>query len=187
MTATAWIGMGANVGDRLGNFRTALAELASLDATRVVRVSSIYDTTPWGVADQRRFLNAVVELSTGLSPESLLRALNEVEQRCGRVRHERWGPRTLDLDILLYDDRVVETDDLVIPHPRLAQRAFVLVPLAELEPELEVPGLDATVAQLLGTLGDEAGDARLVGPAPESGDGGETGSEEEDGCRRRTT
>ncbi len=185
--ATAWIGMGANVGDRLGNLRAALAELASLEATNLVRVSSLYDTTPWGVTDQRRFLNAVVELSTELSPEELLTALGGVEQRCGRVRHERWGPRTLDLDILLYDDRIVRTDDLVIPHPRMAQRAFVLVPLAELEPELDVPGLGATVAQLLDALGDEAAEARLIGPLPDSGGGGETGSEEEDGCRRRTT
>ncbi len=187
VTVTAWIGMGANVGDRLGNIRTALAELASLDATTVVRVSSVYDTTPWGVADQRRFLNAVVELSTALSPEDLLSSLGGVEERCGRVRHERWGPRTLDLDILLYDDRIVNTKDLVIPHPRLAQRAFVLVPLAELEPELAVPGLDATVIQLLEALGDEALEARLVGPPPESGDAGEAGNEKEDGCRRRTT
>jgi len=184
---TAWIGMGANVGDRLGNFRAALTALKSLDATSVVRVSSVYDTTPWGVTDQRRFFNAVVELSTGLSPDELLAALGEVEQRCGRVRHARWGPRTLDLDILLYDDLVVESDDLIIPHPRMAQRAFVLVPLAELEPELEVPGLGVTVAHLLGALGDEADDARLIGPLPESGDGDDTGSEEEDGCRRRTT
>ncbi len=187
MTATAWIGIGANVGDRLGNVRAALAELASLDATSIVRVSSVYDTTPWGVTDQRRFLNAVVELSTELSPEVLLSGLGAVEERCGRVRHERWGPRTLDLDILLYGDRIVTTDDLVIPHPRLAQRAFVLVPLAELAPELEVPGMNATVAQLLDALGDAAEEARLVGPPPESGGGGETGSDEEDGCRRRTT
>jgi len=185
--ATAWIGVGANVGDRLGNIRMALAELASLDATIVVRVSSVYDTAPWGVTDQRRFLNAVVELSTTLSPEDLLSALGRVEARCGRVRHERWGPRTLDLDILLYDDRIVNTEDLVIPHPRLAQRAFVLVPLAELEPELAVPGLDATVTQLLDALGDEALGARLVGPPPGSGEAREAGNEEEDGCRRRTT
>ena len=158
--------MGANVGDRLGSLRTALAELALLDETAVVRVSSVYDTAPWGVTEQERFLNAVVELRTGLSPEDLLAALNSVEERCGRVRHERWGPRTLDLDILLYDDRIVKTDDLEVPHPRLSERAFVLVPLAELEPMLEVPGLDATVEALLSRLGEDVLDVKRVGSLP---------------------
>jgi len=180
--ATAWIGMGANVGDRLGNFRTALAELESLDATRVARVSSVYDTAPWGVTEQERFLNAVIELETEMAPRDLLAALLRIEERCGRVRYERWGPRTLDLDILLYDDVVIDEEELIVPHPRLAQRAFALVPLAELEPTLGVPGLGATVAALLEQLGDEALDVKRVGPPPEH-----DGEPREDGCRRRTT
>lgn len=163
---TAWIGMGANVGDRLGSFRAALAELESLDSTEVVRVSSVYDTAPWGVTDQERFLNAVVEIRTELSAGELLSELLRIEGRCGRVRYERWGPRTLDLDILLYGDEIIVTDELTVPHPRLAQRAFVLMPLAELEPTLVVPGLDSTVAALLDELGDEAADVERLGPPP---------------------
>jgi 2-amino-4-hydroxy-6-hydroxymethyldihydropteridine diphosphokinase len=170
---SAWIGMGANVGDRLGAFRAALAELESLEASTVVRVSSVYDTAPWGVTDQERFLNAVVQLRTGLPAATLLAELAAIEARCGRVRHERWGPRTLDLDILLYGDEIIATADLTVPHPRLSQRAFVLVPLAELEPSLEVPGLGVTVATLLDQLGADALDVERVGPPPRMAGGGE--------------
>ena len=159
---TAWIGIGANVGDRRASIRAALDALGSLAVTSVARVSSLYDTAPWGVVSQERFLNAVVELETELAPDVLLRELAGIEDACGRVRHERWGPRTLDLDILLYGDRVIETEELVVPHPRLAQRAFVLVPLAELEPTLEVPGLGVTVEALLDELGDDALDVRRL-------------------------
>ena len=153
--ATAWIGIGANVGDRRASIRAGLDGLAALEKTSVARVSSLYDTAPWGEVNQERFLNAVVELKTELAPGILLRKLAGIEKACGRVRHERWGPRTLDLDILLYDDRIIETEELVVPHPRLAQRAFVLVPLVELEPTLEVPGLGVTVEALLEKLEDE--------------------------------
>ncbi len=166
MTSTAWIGIGANVGDRLASIRAALAELDALRSTRVSRVSSVYDTAPWGVTDQARFLNAVAEIETALEPRALLDELMAIEARCGRVRHERWGPRTIDLDILLFDERVMESDALRLPHPRLAQRAFVLVPLAELAPDLVVPALGATVGGLLATLGDDALDVRRAGDAP---------------------
>lgn len=172
--------MGSNVGDRLGHFRTALAEIGELRATEIVRVSSVYDTAPWGVTDQGRFLNAVLELRTGLPPSELLEELAGVESRCGRVRHERWGPRTIDLDILLYDDRVIDGKDLTVPHPRLAQRAFVLVPLAELEPALEVPGLGATVSALLEQLGDEALDVERAGPPPVAGAAAHESDDDED-------
>jgi 2-amino-4-hydroxy-6-hydroxymethyldihydropteridine diphosphokinase len=144
MSELAYVGLGSNLGDRAASLSAALAELAPL------RVSRIVETEPWGRAGQPRFLNAVAELSTDLDPEELLGRLLDLERRAGRVRGpERWGPRTLDLDLLLYGDRVVQSESLSVPHPRLAERRFVLESLAELCPRRAVPGLGRTVRELL--------------------------------------
>jgi 2-amino-4-hydroxy-6-hydroxymethyldihydropteridine diphosphokinase len=135
------IGLGANLGDREATIRAALDRLDGEDGIQVVRVSSLRETDPVGYTDQPRFLNGVAELETELAPRELLERLLSVERVLGRVREgPRYGPRTIDLDLLLYGDAVVDEPGLRIPHPRLAERRFVLEPLAELEPDLVVPG-----------------------------------------------
>ncbi len=133
----AFIGLGANLGDRAATIRRALACLAALPATVVRRVSHLSETAPWGKPDQPWFLNAVAEIDTGLPPHDLLRALKQIETRLGRLPGERWGPRVIDLDLLLYDEITLSTPDLTIPHPSMDQRAFVLVPLQELWPDYQ--------------------------------------------------
>lgn len=137
---TTYIALGANLGNPAATVRAAFAALANLPESRVVRTSSLYRTAPVGITEQPEFVNAVAELATTLAPEALLEALLEVEQRFGRVRAEKNGPRTLDLDVLLYDQRLVDLPHLTLPHPRLHLRAFVLYPLAEIAPGLRLPG-----------------------------------------------
>jgi 2-amino-4-hydroxy-6-hydroxymethyldihydropteridine diphosphokinase len=134
----AFIGLGSNLGDREGNLRAALARLTELGE---VRASSFRETDPVGVTDQPKFLNAAAELSTDLPARDLLDALLAIERDLGRdrAREERWGPRTLDLDLLLYGDDVIDEPGLTVPHPRLAERRFVLEPLHELAPGLLLP------------------------------------------------
>lgn len=149
-----FVGLGANLGDREQTIRTAIAQLERLPTTSVRRVSSLFDTDPVGPVDQPSFLNAVAELTSELTPQELLWHLLLVERRLGRVRDRRWGPRLIDLDLLLYGSEVIETDGLVVPHPELVHRAFVLVPLAELEPRLRHPVEARTIRELLHDLGD---------------------------------
>lgn len=136
MTAhCASIGIGSNIGDAAANVRIAMEQLGDLGT--VARQSSLYRTKPWGKLDQPDFVNAAALLETRLDPRALLRALKEIEQRLGRGSAERWGPRTIDLDLLAYDDLVIDEPDLHVPHPMLSQRAFVLVPLAEIDARYE--------------------------------------------------
>ena len=132
---SAWIGLGASLGDRLATLRTALSAIGALPGTRVQRVSSLYGSAPVD-AGGPDYLNAVVQLCTTLAPHALLAQLQAIELAGGRERPYRNAPRTLDLDILLYGDQVIDTPTLTVPHPRLHERAFVLYPLAELAPEL---------------------------------------------------
>jgi 2-amino-4-hydroxy-6-hydroxymethyldihydropteridine diphosphokinase len=164
--ARAWVGLGSNLGDRLGAFRKALVQLEDLTDTEVVAVSSLYDTAPFGVSEQPRYLNAVVELETDIEPVPLMRALLGIEDRCGRIRREPKGPRTLDLDLLMYEDVVLDSDELTLPHPRLLERAFALVPLAELAGHLVVPGTETSVRDHLDHLGDVAPKIRRIGAPP---------------------
>jgi 2-amino-4-hydroxy-6-hydroxymethyldihydropteridine diphosphokinase len=129
-----YLGLGSNLGDRAGHLRAALAALGTLPGTTVGRVSALYESAPWGVTDQPAFLNAVAEVQTDLAPADLLRAVKAIEHAAGRRAGRRWGPRPLDIDLLLYDNQTVATADLVIPHPRLAERRFVLAPLCDLLP-----------------------------------------------------
>jgi 2-amino-4-hydroxy-6-hydroxymethyldihydropteridine diphosphokinase len=162
----AWIGIGSNLGDRLDYIRRALGLVDALPDTSLLRVSSVYDAEPVGNASQPRFLNAVAEVETAFEAREFLRELNGIEDQCGRIRREVWGPRTLDLDLLIYGDLVIESEELTVPHPRASERAFVLVPLAELEPWLVVPGIGETVTTMIGRLGDLSGKIRLAGDPP---------------------
>jgi 2-amino-4-hydroxy-6-hydroxymethyldihydropteridine diphosphokinase len=145
---TAYVALGANLGDPAATVRAAFGALANLPESRVVHCSSLYRTAPVGIAEQPEFINAVAMLETTLAPEALLNALLEVEQRFGRIRAEKNGPRTLDLDLLLYDDQFIDQPHLTLPHPRLHLRAFVLYPLAEIAPTLVIPGRGAIAAWL---------------------------------------
>jgi len=150
--ARAYVGLGSNLGDRESTLRRALARLAAEPGVSVVAVSSFRETDPVGCVDQPRFVNAAVALETQLEPPALLGRLLAIERELGRTRlGPRLGPRTIDLDLLLHDDRVTAGPDLELPHPRLHERRFVLEPLAELDPGLVVPGR-GPVAALLSKL-----------------------------------
>lgn len=138
--ATAFVGIGSNLGDRESNLRQAIDLLRAEDGIDVVAVSELRETEPVGPVEQGPFLNGAVRVSTELSARELLNRLLEIEQRLGRVRRERFGPRTIDLDVLVYGEDVVDEPGLTVPHPRLHERRFALEPLAELAPGLVVPG-----------------------------------------------
>ena len=138
--ATAFIGLGSNLADPLVQVRQALVELDSIPGTRVTARSSFYRTSPVGLLEQPEFINAVASVRTTLKPQALLAALFAIENRHGRRRSIRNAPRTLDLDLLLYGEKVLGQEGLSLPHPRLHERAFVLAPLAEIAPDAMVPG-----------------------------------------------
>lgn len=141
-----YVGLGANLGDRHATLDAAFLDLALLDATKLVARSHLYESPPMGPAAQPDYLNGVAGLLTRRSPGALLIALQTIETRHGRRRDgTRWGPRTLDLDLLVYADRVVSETELTVPHPGIAERAFVLAPLADMAPDLIIPGLGRVV------------------------------------------
>jgi 2-amino-4-hydroxy-6-hydroxymethyldihydropteridine diphosphokinase len=153
--ASAFVGLGANLGDPVVQVTRALSALAELDDTRVVRTSSLYRTAPIGHADQPDYINAVALLDTGLTPRALLECLQGIERAAGRERSFRNAPRVLDLDLLLYDDQLIATPGLAVPHPRMHERAFVLAPLLEIAPDAIVPG-HGRAADLLRGAHDQA-------------------------------
>jgi 2-amino-4-hydroxy-6-hydroxymethyldihydropteridine diphosphokinase len=146
MASRVYLSLGSNLGDRAANLRKALTELEP--RVRIVLVSSMYETEPVGVTTQPTFLNIAAEAETDLEPHELLRRVKDVERRVGRRKTYRWGPRVVDIDILLYGDRIVESRELTVPHRELPNRAFVLVPLAEIAPDLIHPTLHETVSAL---------------------------------------
>ncbi len=158
-SVVAWIGLGSNLDDPRRQVNTALSELDRLPRSRVLGCSGLYRSAPMGPPDQPDYINAVASLRTALDAEALLDALQAIELAHRRVRGEHWGPRTLDLDMLLYGDAVIDTPRLVVPHPGIAERNFVLAPLAELDAGLSIPGA-GMAGELYARLGD-AGLARV--------------------------
>ena len=155
----AYLGLGSNLGDRSGHLKAAVTGLGSVDGVRIKAISSIYRTEPIGFVDQDAFFNAVVRVETELEPLELLERCLEIERNRGRERLERWGPRTLDIDLLVFGDRSSRDERLTLPHPMIAERAFVLVPLLELWPKAEIGGL--SVKSFLDKLGAD-GVERLI-------------------------
>ncbi|HEU4783973.1 MAG TPA: 2-amino-4-hydroxy-6-hydroxymethyldihydropteridine diphosphokinase [Ktedonobacterales bacterium] len=158
-----YLGLGSNLGDRDANLSAALRGLSAV--VTIEHVSSVYDTAPMLYADQPRFHNLVCQALTTLSPDALLQAAKEIERQLGRTSGPRYGPRVIDIDLLLYDSLIVNTPALTIPHPRMAERAFVLAPLAELAPTLTHPALGETIAELLRRAPES--DVERVGPLPQ--------------------
>lgn len=160
MVQPIFLALGSNLGDRRRNLQAALAALAP--QVRLLRASPVYETPPWGYADQPAFLNQAVEVETDLDPWELLAFLKEIERQLGRRPGIRNGPRVIDLDILFYNDRIIDMPGITIPHPRLHERGFVLAPLADLAPDFKHPVLCKNVRQLLAQV-DTAGIVRCPG------------------------
>ena len=139
MAVVGFLGLGSNLGDRLANLQAAVDALQAEPGLRVAASSRVWETTPVGGPPQPDYLNAVVRIETDLSARDLLDVARRVESRLGRIRKERWGARTIDVDVLLFDEEQIDEPDLVVPHPRMTERAFVLLPLLELEPDPMLP------------------------------------------------
>jgi 2-amino-4-hydroxy-6-hydroxymethyldihydropteridine diphosphokinase len=152
-----YLGLGSNVSDRIGMIARAVARLGREGDVVVRRLSSMYETKPWGRREQRDFVNAVAEVDTHLSPQDLLRKVKGIERDLGRGRSARWGPRRIDIDILLYGSEVVAEENLRIPHPYICERAFVLAPLVEIAPDLVHPATGRCVRGYLEDI-EESGE-----------------------------
>lgn len=159
----AFIGLGSNMGNKLANLKKAIEGFGKIQGTKVLTVSSLYKTEPVGDVEQDWFVNAVAEVETGLTPRELLNKLLYIEKNLGRIRDERWGPRVIDLDILLYDDLVMDEEGLSIPHPYLHKRGFVLVPLAEIAPKVIHPKLKKTMSELMHGIQDNKNIEKIGG------------------------
>ncbi|SES43320.1 2-amino-4-hydroxy-6-hydroxymethyldihydropteridinediphosphokinase [Psychrobacillus sp. OK032] len=148
----AYISLGSNIGNRLHFLQQAVFLLQGAKDVKVRQVSSVYETDPVGYVDQDAFLNIVVELETSLTPHELLQTCNEIEAELGRTREIHWGPRTVDLDILLYNEESMKTENLIIPHPRMTERGFVLIPLVEINPDLREPITNRSIMEFAHAL-----------------------------------
>lgn len=150
----AYLGIGSNLGDRRAHLADAVRKLAAEPAVRILRGSSVYESKPVGKTDQPDFLNMVLAVNTSLSPLALLAVCLDVEAQLGRERRERWGPRTIDLDVLIYGEEKLKDERLVLPHPRMSERSFVMAPLAEIAPDIKLSGRTAReIAADLGRTG----------------------------------
>ena len=154
---TAYLALGSNMGDRLANLKSALNLLVNQAEVIVVNTSSIYETQPVGFLNQGSFLNMVIRVDTGHAPKKLLESCLKIEGEIGRKRDVRWGPRTIDLDILLYNQENIETEDLIIPHPRMHERAFVMIPLVEVNQDIHIQSVEKPINKWVENLPDKKG------------------------------
>ena len=152
----SFVGIGSNLGDPIGNCLRAVELISSLSEVEVLRMSSLYRTDPVGFSEQDPFVNCVIEVKITLSAHFFLKSLQQIENDMGRIRTEKWGPRTVDLDILLYGQNTIEDETLTIPHPELHKRRFVLVPLCEIVPDVVHPAFGVSVKELLDSLEDKS-------------------------------
>lgn len=157
MENKAYIALGSNMGDRFGYLTQAIILLESHENIAVENTSSIYETDPVGFTDQDQFLNMAIQVRTSLGPMELLDTCLEIELKLGRKREMKWGPRTLDLDILLFSHENIETEKLTIPHPRMSERAFVILPLLEMDPNLTLPNMKESLKNCLLSIPDREG------------------------------
>jgi len=157
MGYTAYIGIGSNAGDKVLNCETAISEILKIDQHKLLGRSSFFNTRPIGYTAQGWFVNSVIKIETDLEPIDLYRMLKTIEIRLGRKETFRGGPRVIDLDLLLFDDRRIETEELQVPHPRYHERQFVLIPLSEIDPNLIHPVLKKTVGELLEEIKEDQG------------------------------
>lgn len=155
MINKVFLALGSNMGNREDNLTKAVSAVSGIGETRLLKVSNIYETKPVGFTEQDDFLNMAALIETGLSPLKLLDKLQEVETAMGRVREVRWGPRTIDIDILLYDDIEMNAQRLTIPHPRMLERAFVMVPLRDLDPDLKID--NKSIDEIIDNCEDKSG------------------------------
>lgn len=162
MSNITYIGIGSNQGDKYKNCMLAIEDICASEKNRLLEQSSCYLTEPWGYREQDDFINLVIELQTSFSPLDLLFFLQGVERKLAKKKNGKWGPRTIDLDILFYNDQRLESSQLIIPHPLLHQRGFVLLPLKEIAPHLIHPVFNQTVSQLLDRLSDDTRIIKLV-------------------------
>lgn len=149
MKKRVYIGLGSNIGEKAKNLEKALDEINLINGIKIDGVSSLYSTSPWGKTDQEDFVNQVVRITTSIGPIELLHILQKIEIKMGRQRKEKWGPRIIDLDILLYGDEVIDSAELKIPHPYMRERLFVLIPLQEIDAEIIFPDDGTTLEEVL--------------------------------------
>ena len=169
MTASVWLSLGSNKGDRQGYLVLALRRLAEHPQIKLAKISSLYITEPWGVSGQEDYYNAVVNIYTTLQPQALLDYTQSIENESGRVRTERWGARELDIDIILYNNLCQTDERLILPHPRFAQRMFVLQPLWEIAGDIQLP-YDKTLSQIIAACQDEQKVELLLAPQQWAGE-----------------
>jgi 2-amino-4-hydroxy-6-hydroxymethyldihydropteridine diphosphokinase len=153
----AFISLGTNIENREQHLQTAINDLQRLEQIEVIDQSSIYETAPVGYTEQANFLNMVIKIKTSYNPQQLIAATMEIEEKNGRVRTVHWGPRTIDLDILLYNQENIESEQLIVPHPRMTERAFVMIPLLEIDRKIEIPNNQLTIREVVERLQDKEG------------------------------
>ncbi|WP_148631323.1 2-amino-4-hydroxy-6-hydroxymethyldihydropteridine diphosphokinase [Bacillus sp. E214] len=157
MMNKVYIGLGTNVGDRESNLKDAISELAAVPEIEIISLSSIYETNPVGYLEQGKFLNMVVCINTTFDAQTLLVTCMKIEQILGRKREIRWGPRTIDLDILLYNQENIVTKNLIVPHPRMLDRAFVVIPLVEIDKDIILPNMEKPIREIMDDIPEKEG------------------------------